>query len=170
MILIAWVTFPVTGMQVVANHSSVADVYQYTTIPADKVTLNTVSWTPVETTGVPYLYVSFKSDPPGAQLQVDDKEKGSTPISVYFSSSGDHTFRLSLSGYEDYQGQFSIPGTTEEDITLSPITTAVISTVTTIPTVHVPVTSLTPTVSLNPGVLLTGLCLALVLYHRKNRS
>ena len=58
--------------------------------------------------------ISFVSTPPGAGIFIDGAEQGiNTPATITNLSSGDHTYKLVLSGYKDATGTFTIePGMT----------------------------------------------------------
>jgi hypothetical protein len=118
----------------------------------------------------PYVYVSIKSQPSGAALWIDNAQHGTTPGSAYFSESGTHTFRLSLAGYQEYAGQFTVPGTNEILVTLTPVPPVTTVEPTTL-TPTGPATPVTPvtTQPLDPGIMVAGLCIAgIILVTRRS--
>ena len=51
--------------------------------------------------------VSFESDPPGAQVEIDGEVLGETPFSEQLEV-GSHSYRMVLEGYDDVEGSFEI--------------------------------------------------------------
>jgi hypothetical protein len=56
----------------------------------------------------PFIYIDIDSSPQGAQIWIDGEYSGVTPLRKYFDRQGDHTFKLGLNGYKDYQESFFI--------------------------------------------------------------
>jgi len=64
-----------------------------------KIQLSKISVTPPPPS---YGFLSVDSDPPGANVYVNNKNIGKTPINSYQLEPGSHTIKLSLDGYNDY--------------------------------------------------------------------
>ena len=76
---------------------------------------------PPTPTLVPYIYIDIDSSPQGAQIWIDDEYSGVTPLRKYFDRPGDHTFKLSLNGYQTYQESFFISESRTLDVILEPL-------------------------------------------------
>jgi hypothetical protein len=85
--------------------------------------------------------VMVYSSPTGASILIDGVYCGITPGNVNGVPAGTHILRLTLSGYNDYEGSiYIVPGQTNQGYgTLQPINNQVTSAPTPIPTVIVPV-------------------------------
>ena len=70
-----------------------------------KIQLSKISVTPPPPS---YGFLSVDSDPSGANVYVDNKNIGKTPINSYQLESGLHTIKLSLDGYNDYISNVTI--------------------------------------------------------------
>ena len=97
---------------------------------ADYATIHTPAMvvTPLQTyeiifTPPPYLYVTVTSQPSGATVWVDGSARGKTPATVYLFSAGNHSLNLTLAGYQDYAGWFTVPAQEGPFVTLSPVAT-----------------------------------------------
>jgi hypothetical protein len=69
----------------------------------------------------PFIYIDIDSSPQGAQIWIDDEYSGVTPFREYFDRPGDHTFKLSLHGYQHYQESFFISESRTLDLILEPL-------------------------------------------------
>jgi hypothetical protein len=54
--------------------------------------------------------ISVSSDPTGAKVTLDGEFKGTTPVTLSGVKAGDHTVKLTLSGYSDYSAALSVVG------------------------------------------------------------
>jgi hypothetical protein len=66
----------------------------------------------------PFIYIDIDSSPQGAQIWIDGEYSGVTPLRKYFDRQGDHTFKLGLNGYKDYQESFFISESMTLDVVL----------------------------------------------------
>jgi hypothetical protein len=100
--------------------------------------------------------VNVYSSPTGASILIDGVYSGTTPRTVNVLSAGNHILRLSLSGYNDYEGSiYVIPGQMAQGYgTLQPISQVVSAAPTTavVVPVIIPVTP-TPVPTQDPGPL-----------------
>ena len=53
-------------------------------------------------------YISITSEPPGAEIYLDGKYQGTTPMTLSDVISGDHKIKLKKSGYEDWSYSVSV--------------------------------------------------------------
>lgn len=103
--------------------------------------------------------VMVYSSPTGASILIDGVYCGITPGNVNGVPAGNHILRLTLSGYNDYEGSiYIVPGQANQGYgTLQPIGqgTSVSAAPTPVPTVIVPIIIATPTVepTKDPGIL-----------------
>ena len=104
------------------------------------------------TTGI----VIVHSSPAGASILIDGVYSGTTPRTVEGVPGGNHILRLSLSGYNDYEGSiYVVPGQVAQGYgTLQPLNlgTAAVPTQAVV-TVVVPVIAVTPEPTQDPGLL-----------------
>ena len=111
----------------------------------------TVSSVPI-TTGI----VIVHSSPAGASILIDGFYSGTTPRTIEGVPRGNHILRLSLSGYNDYEGSiYVVPGQIAQGYgTLQPLNpgTAVVPTPPVV-TVIVPVVAVTPEPAEDTGLL-----------------
>jgi len=77
-----------------------------------KIQLKAITPTPT----ISYGFFSVDSDPSGANVYVDNKNIGKTPIKSYQLEPGSHTIKISLDGYNDYI--FTINNISNTDINL----------------------------------------------------
>ena len=86
--------------------------------------------------------VSVSSTPSGASVYLDGSLKGTTPLTIARVSVGNHTLRLTKTGYQNYVTTVTVQArkTTTVSATLIPVTTSTIAT-TSIPTTSIPTTS-----------------------------
>ena len=104
--------------------------------------------------------VNVYSSPTGASILIDGVYCGTTPRNVNGVPAGNHILRLTLSGYNDYEGSiYVVPGQDNQGYgTLQPIG-QVTATPTAVPTVivtvfvPVPVVTVTATPTQDPGLL-----------------
>jgi hypothetical protein len=80
-------------------------------------TTRAVHYTP---TPAPHYTVEITSSPEGAQLTVDSKIWGITPVTITLEQSGYHQILLQKVGYRDYSATILIPGETHLVYTLIP--------------------------------------------------
>jgi hypothetical protein len=121
-----------------------------TTIVATQ--LQTVITPEKPTTGI----VIVHSSPAGASILIDGVYSGSTPRTVEGVPGGNHILRLSLSGYNDYEGSiYVVPGQVAQGYgTLQPLNEAVSAAPTqSVVTVVIPVIAVTPEPTQDPGPL-----------------
>lgn len=109
---------------------------------------------PAQGTGEVMVY----SSPTGASILIDGIYCGTTPGKVEGITTGNHILRLSMSGYYDYEGSIYVVAgeTTQGYGTLQPMNhvTAVPTAVpTAIVTIFVPVITVTPVPTEDPGLL-----------------
>ena len=102
--------------------------------------------------------VMVYSSPTGASILIDGVYCGTTPGNVNAVPAGNHILRLTMSGYDDYEGSlYVIPGQTNQGYgTLQPmsqITAAPTAVPTAIVTVLVPVIPVTPEPTQDGGLL-----------------
>jgi hypothetical protein len=72
-------------------------------------TVTATAGTTVNVTGTFTGNCSLSSTPSGAEIWIDDSDKGHvTPYTITGLSAGTHSYKLTLSGYEDATGNFSI--------------------------------------------------------------
>jgi hypothetical protein len=104
------------------------------------------------TTGI----VIVHSSPDGASILIDGVYSGTTPRTVEGVPGGNHILRLSLSGYNDYEGSiYVVPGQVAQGYgTLQPLNlgTGAVPTQSVV-TVVVPVIAVTPAPTQDPGLL-----------------
>ena len=112
-----------------------------------------VSGTVAATTGSVNVY----SSPAGASILIDGIYSGTTPNTVNGVPAGNHILRLTLSGYNDYEGSiYIIPGEAAQGYgTLQPISkvTSAAANPTAIVPVIVPVGTAMPVPTQDPGLL-----------------
>ena len=116
----------------------------------------TVSGGETGTTGNVNVY----SSPTGASILIDGVYYGTTPKNVNAVPAGNHILRLTLSGHNDYEGSiYVVPGQDNQGYgTLQPVG-QITATPTAVPTVivtvfvPVPVVTVTPLPSQDPGLL-----------------
>lgn len=106
------------------------------TPPPTSVPTVTTTFTESETSGSVVVY----SSPAGASILIDGVYAGTTPRTVNGVPAGPHILRLSLSGYDDYEGSiYIVPGETTQGYgTLQP-RSRITTMPTAVPTVIVPV-------------------------------
>jgi hypothetical protein len=141
-------TLPATQTPVLTTQTSAAP--PVTTVA---VTLPTTVITPEKpTTGI----VIVHSSPAGASILIDGFYSGTTPRTIEGVPGGNHILRLSLSGYNDYEGSiYVVPGQIAQGYgTLQPLNpgTAVVSAPPVV-TVIVPVVAVTPKPPEDAGLL-----------------
>jgi PEGA domain len=147
-------TIPVTETTVATNQTPAAPTQ--TTAPPAATTVTTPPTTAV-TTAVPATSgtvtattgsVNVYSSPAGASILIDGVYCGVTPRTVADVPAGNHILRLTLSGYNDYEGSiYVIAGQTAQGYgTLQPIirVTPAAPTATVVVPVIVPVVTATP--------------------------
>ncbi|MHB8164099.1 MAG: PEGA domain-containing protein [Methanoregula sp.] len=110
----------------------------------------TVSAEKTETTGSVMIY----SSPTGASILIDGVYSGITPKTVNGISSGNHILRLELSRYYDYEGSvYVMPGQTVQGYgTLQPMSQVTSASTVVVPVI-VPVVTVTPVPTHDPGLL-----------------
>lgn len=130
---------------------------EVTTIVA---TLPPTTITPAEptTSSVPITtgIVIVHSSPVGASILIDGFYSGTTPRTIEGVPRGNHILRLSLSGYNDYEGSiYVVPGQIAQGYgTLQPLIEAVPAAPTqSVVTVVIPVIAATPEPTQDPGLL-----------------
>jgi hypothetical protein len=152
------VTTAVTNQTTIATSQTTATPVNTTATITRLTTLVTTvppatSLTTTVTTGDVNVY----SSPAGASILIDGVYAGTTPKTVQGVPAGNHILRLSLSGYNDYEGSiYIVPGQAAQGYgTLQPIS-PVLSAAPTQPVivpVIVPVTTPTPVPTQDPGPL-----------------
>ncbi len=88
-----------------------------------KIQLKPITPTPT----ISYGSLSVDSDPSGANVYVDNKNIGKTPIKSYQLEPGSHTIKLSLDGYNDYISNVTISSNSTKNlgkISLAKVVTA----------------------------------------------
>lgn len=126
-----------------------------TTTTAPTTTATTVVTTTAATTGDVFV----ASSPPGAAILIDGVYHGTTPATVTALPGGNHLIRLSLSGYNDYEGTiYVIAGqSTSEYGTLHPMSSGpsqiIVATVSLPPTPAVPETTAPPVTASSDNAL-----------------
>lgn len=141
-------TVPATQTTVLTTQTSVTP--GVTTIVATP--LVTVLTPEKSTTGI----VIVHSSPAGASILIDGVYTGTTPRTIEGVPGGNHILRLSLSGYNDYEGSiYVVPGQIAQGYgTLQPIGQVVTAAPTpTVVTVIVPVMPVTPEPAQDTGLL-----------------
>ena len=130
-----------------ATTTAVPTTTQETTVPA---TTSTTVVTTAQTTQMSAGDISVASSPLGAAIIIDGVYHGTTPGDVTGLSLGTHMIRLSLSGYNDYEGTFYVvPGqNTPVYGTLHPISGA--SSQIIIATASAPATTVVPEITVQP--------------------
>ncbi|HRT37680.1 MAG TPA: PEGA domain-containing protein, partial [Caldisericia bacterium] len=78
-----------------------------------KIQLSKISVTPPPPS---YGFLSVDSDPSGANVYVDNKNIGKTPIKSYQLEPGSHTIKLSLDGYNDYISNVTISSNSTKNL------------------------------------------------------
>jgi hypothetical protein len=123
------------------------------TQPAITTVNPTISDGGTETTGSVMVY----SSPTGASILIDGVYCGITPGNVNGVPAGNHILRLTLSGYNDYEGSiYVVPGQVNQGYgTLQPMNQVTSAAPTPVPTVIVPIIISTPTPepTKDPGLL-----------------
>jgi hypothetical protein len=67
------------------------------------------------------LYIAINSIPQGASIWIDDNlTEKYTPNKIYFDTPGNHAYELFLSGYEIFQGNVTVSGPVNLNVTLKP--------------------------------------------------
>jgi hypothetical protein len=111
--------------------------------------------------------VSVYSSPAGASILIDGVYSGISPRTVTGVPAGNHILRLTLSGYNDYEGSIYVVAgeTTQGYGTLQPISKVVSGAATPVPTVIVPVivTVPTPEPTKDPGLFGNSTVLAAII-------
>ncbi len=79
-----------------------------------KILLSKISVTPTPTTS--YGSLSLDSDPSGADVYVDNKKIGKTPINSYKLEVGTYTLKISLTGYNDYISKVTISSNSTKNL------------------------------------------------------
>jgi hypothetical protein len=144
-----------TTQTTVATTATTAATTAVTTQPATIVTTINPATTTVAaaTTGSVNVY----SSPTGASILIDGTYCGTTPKTVNGVPAGNHILRLTLSGYNDYEGSiYIVAGQMAQGYgTLQPISQAVsgAATPTAVVPVFVPVVEVTVTPTQDPGLL-----------------
>lgn len=151
-------TVPATQTTVLTTRTTAAP-----TVTTVAVTLPTTVITPEKpTTGI----VIVHSSPVGASILIDGVYSGTTPRTVEGVPGGNHILRLSLSGYNDYEGSiYVVPGQVAQGYgTLQPLNEAVSAAPTqSVVTVVVPVIAVTPEPSQDPGPLANSTVIAAII-------
>ena len=108
----------------------------------------TISVVETETTGSVTVY----SSPTGASILIDGVYSGTTPGTVNGVPAGNHILRLALSGYYDYEGSiYIVPGQTNQGYgTLQPMNQVTAAPTAIIPVI-LPVFTVTPEPTQDPG-------------------
>jgi hypothetical protein len=141
-------TVPATQTTVLTIQTTAAPTV--TTIVATP--LATVITPEKPTTGI----VIVHSSPAGASILIDGVYSGTTPRTVEGVPGGNHILRLSLSGYNDYEGSiYVVPGQVAQGYgTLQPLNEAVSAAPTqSVVTVVIPVIAVTPVPTQDTGLL-----------------
>ncbi len=146
-------TVATTVTTAVPTTTTAAPTTTATTTPAT--TATTVVTTTAATTGDVFV----ASSPPGAAILIDGVYHGTTPGTVTALQGGNHLIRLSLSGYNDYEGTiYVIAGqSTSEYGTLHPMSSGpsqiIVATVSLPPTPAVPETTAPPVTASSDNAL-----------------
>ena len=146
-------TVATTVTTAVPTTTTAAPTTTTTTVPA------TTATTVVTITAVTTGDVFVASSPPGAAILIDGVYYGTTPGTVTALPGGNHMIRLSLSGYNDYEGTiYVIAGqSTSEYGTLHPMNTGpsqiIVATASLPPTTVVPETTAPPVTASSDNAL-----------------
>ena len=148
-------TVPTPAQTASANQTTVPTPTQTTAaIPQTSAVATTA--TPV-TTAATTGTVNVYSSPAGASILIDSIYCGTTPKTVQGVPAGNHILRLTLSGYQDYEGSiYVVAGQTAQGYgTLQPISqgSPAAPSATVVVPVIVPVATATPQPTSDPGFL-----------------
>lgn len=148
------VTTEATTAMVDANATATVDANATTTVPTTTTVPATTATTVVMTTQITQPSagnISVASSPLGAAIIIDGVYSGTTPGDVTGIPLGTHMIRLSLSGYNDYEGTFYVVAGQNIPVygTLHPISGGtsqiILATASTPATTVVPETTVQPT-------------------------
>jgi hypothetical protein len=148
-------TAPTTQTTVATTQATAVPLV--TTVAVTPPVVTTVQPTTPVTVIVTTGSVSVYSSPPGASILIDGVYSGTTPKTVTKVPAGNHILRLTMSGYHDYEGSiYIVAGQTAQGYgTLQPINQVVSATPTqtVIVPVIVPIVTVTPIPTEDPGLL-----------------
>ncbi len=94
------------NMAVVSTAGKLSYYYRY----SPNFVQPTASVTPVPKVSVEANVLEIESEPKGAQVLIDNKIVGITPLTLTDVAEGQHTLLIRLQGYQDWERQFSLGG------------------------------------------------------------